>query len=264
VIDPTNHTYVLEQQYRNSSNLTDRIQIHQRFSTNPRSWPQWFFGLFEASADASILEIGCGNGTLWREGTEWIEPGWSITLADVSPGMLEDARSNLCDVPHAFEYRVADIQGLPFSDASFDAVIANFMLYHVADRDKSYREVIRVMRPGGRFYAATIGVGHMRQLEEAVCHIDSRAATNTPLSFSIDASAGELRKHFQHVQIHRRKDSLEVTDAEAIVRYAQSGRRKLNAEGDAELRRYVQAEIGARGAFHVEKAMGMFVCWNPA
>ena len=45
---------------------------------------------------------------------------------------------------------VADVQDLPFPDASFDAVIANHMLFHVEDRPRALGEIVRVLRPDGR------------------------------------------------------------------------------------------------------------------
>jgi ubiquinone/menaquinone biosynthesis C-methylase UbiE len=73
-----------------------------------------------------VLEVGCGDGNIWRENLDRIPPGWRLTLTDFSPGMVDAARAVLGD---RAEYAVADVQELPFSDASFDAVIANHMLF---------------------------------------------------------------------------------------------------------------------------------------
>ena len=63
--------------------------------------------------------------------------------------------------------RVADAMDLPFEDASFDAVVAMWMLYHVPDLDVALAEVRRVLRPGGLFVAVTNGDAHMAGLLRA-------------------------------------------------------------------------------------------------
>ena len=55
---------------------------------------------------------------------------------------------------------VIDAQSIPFARWSFDAVIANSMLYHVPDRARALAEIQRILKPSGRFYASTIGEQH--------------------------------------------------------------------------------------------------------
>jgi ubiquinone/menaquinone biosynthesis C-methylase UbiE len=61
---------------------------------------------------------------------------------------------------------VADAAWIPLADGSMDAVIANHMLYHVSDRRRALAEIHRLLRPGGRLYATTNGLGHMAELRE--------------------------------------------------------------------------------------------------
>ena len=51
--------------------------------------------------------------------------------------------------------RVGDVQALPFEDASFDTVVAAWMLYHVPDLDRGLAEIARVLCPGGQLVAVT-------------------------------------------------------------------------------------------------------------
>ena len=64
----------------------------------------------------------------------------------------------------AFTFAVLDAQALTYPAGAFDAVIANHMLYHVADKARAFAELRRVLVPGGRLYAATNGTDHMREL----------------------------------------------------------------------------------------------------
>jgi ubiquinone/menaquinone biosynthesis C-methylase UbiE len=157
--------YLKNDQYRDSSNLDARASIHQRFSTNSYGWFRWVFDvLVKLPENARILELGCGNGLLWKENASRIPAGWNITLSDFSSGMLDAAWRNLVVTGHAFQFKEIDAQSIPYEDETFDAVIANHMLYHVPDRPKGIAEIRRVLKPGGCLFATTVGKDHMQEM----------------------------------------------------------------------------------------------------
>jgi SAM-dependent methyltransferase len=156
---------LVREQYATDANLRARIELHERFSTSPLSYPRWVFDGYDFGAEADVLEVGCGNGLIWRENLDRIPDGWRLMLTDLSPGMVETVRNAFGD---RAEYAVADAQELPFADGSFDAVIANHMLFHVPDRPRALAEIARVLRPGAAFRATTIGLDHLRRLRELV------------------------------------------------------------------------------------------------
>lgn len=116
----------LQEQYRTNANLRARIDLHERFSTSAISYPRWVFDGYAFSDEADVLEVGCGDGNIWRENLDRIPDGWRLILSDLSSGMVEAARGAIGD---RAEYVVADVQELPFADGSFDGVIANHMLF---------------------------------------------------------------------------------------------------------------------------------------
>ncbi|MEZ4608117.1 MAG: class I SAM-dependent methyltransferase [Deinococcales bacterium] len=79
-------------------------------------------------------------------------------------------RGNVGDLPanlqslKGVEFLQIDAEEIPFADNSFDAVIANHMLYHVADRPKALGEIARVLKANGKLYATTVGERHMGEL----------------------------------------------------------------------------------------------------
>src|SRR5688572_29593385 len=134
----TDRQYLTKDQYKDAGNLNARIELHRRFSTNPYGWFNWVFDtLVQLPPDAKILELGCGSAELWMNIADKIPANWDITLSDLSQGMLDAARSNLAVIRGNFKFEQIDAQSIPHKDASFDAVIANHMLYHVPQRPKA-------------------------------------------------------------------------------------------------------------------------------
>jgi ubiquinone/menaquinone biosynthesis C-methylase UbiE len=255
--------YLRTEQYRDSSNLNARIGLHERFSTNPHGWHRWVFDQLALAPDARILELGCGPGTLWAENRERIPPGWQMVLTDLSAGMIDEAGRALDGRPRRISFAVADAQAIPFATTSLDVVIANHMIYHVPDRAQALAEIRRVLRPGGRLYATTVGVDHMRELHRwlrAIApHLTPEATGGNP--FNLENGREQLAPWFSRVTRHLYEDALVVTEAEPLIAYLRSGRYQSVLIGDrlAELTRSVEQEIAESGAVRITKASGMFV-----
>ncbi len=250
-------------QYRTDGNLRKRLDLHRRFSTNANGWHRWVFDRFDLPADAHVLELGCGPGSLWRENRDRIAPGWRITLSDASPGMCASARDELRDVASIVSFEVIDAVSIPHADGAFDAVIANHMLYHVPDRAAALGEIRRVLRPGGRLYAATNGERHMWELDELIrAQAPELVATNVADRFGLENGLAQLTPWFAGVDRHDYADSLEVTQAGPLLDYALAmpGAERLTDGQRDRLRRAVTDAIARTGAFHVRKEVGMFRC----
>jgi ubiquinone/menaquinone biosynthesis C-methylase UbiE len=99
------------------------------------------------------LELGCGTGffmiNLVLGGV--IEQGH---VTDLSQGMVDVALRNASSAGIALEGRMADAESIPYPDDSFDLVVGHAVLHHIPDLDVAMREVLRVLRPGGRFVFA--------------------------------------------------------------------------------------------------------------
>jgi ubiquinone/menaquinone biosynthesis C-methylase UbiE len=254
---------VLLHQYRDATNLNARVQLHERFSTNRYGWHRWVFDQLAIPPNGQVLEVGCGPGLLWQQNLGRIPHDWEITLGDLSPGMLDDARRNLANVGRSFQFRQVDAQQIPFPDASFDAVIANHMLYHVPDRDRALGKIRRVLRPDGRFYAATNGKKHLQGAWELM----SRAGFNRferPFlgdAFSLENGAEQIGRHFPRVDLRRYDDALVVTEVDPLIAYVVSGIAEPEREADKleRLAEILEEEIRCRGAVRIAKETGIFI-----
>jgi SAM-dependent methyltransferase len=242
----------LQRQYATPDNLRARIALHACFSTNPH-WPEWLFERERPPAGARVLDLGCGPGTFWRDR---IEPSWTLTLADFSPGMIESARQELGD---RATYAVADAQALPFADDSFDVVIANHMLYHVPDRPRAFAEIRRVLVDGGSFHASTIGRGHLAELVALVPGWDDQRYTD---AFGLESGPEQLAPYFTDIRVERFEAELLVTDAEPVLAYIRSSERYA---GDdlAEARQTVETAIARDGAFAIATRPGVITARAP-
>ncbi|MCB9137269.1 MAG: class I SAM-dependent methyltransferase [Caldilineaceae bacterium] len=135
-----------------SAYLTDEgLQPDRCEMYGPWSPPEEELGLLGNVAGRDILEIGCGAGqcsiALARQGAR-------VTGLDISPNQLAVARDNA-------RHARADItwlqsraeQMIELTDATFDLILAAYVLPYVADLPKAFREMARVLRPGGRLIA---------------------------------------------------------------------------------------------------------------
>jgi SAM-dependent methyltransferase len=133
-----------------------------------------------------VLEVGCGTGAFAARLADEL-PGVALLAVDQSPRMVELTRER--GVPA----QVQDVQHLLAPDASYDVVLALWMLYHVPDLDRGLGELRRVLRPGGRLVAVTNGAEHVADLR--------REAGGAPAATTFSSENGEqaLRRHFETV-----------------------------------------------------------------
>jgi ubiquinone/menaquinone biosynthesis C-methylase UbiE len=100
-----------------------------------------------SQASGDVLEIALGTGRNLR----FYPPNVRLTGIELSPAMLELARSEAADVGRDADLRVGDAQALEFTDESFDTVTCTLGLCTIPDDRAAVAEVWRVLRPGGRF-----------------------------------------------------------------------------------------------------------------
>ncbi|MFN2227245.1 MAG: class I SAM-dependent methyltransferase [Anaerolineae bacterium] len=263
MVDLADKEFVADQ-YRTAGNLNARITLHQRFSTNRYGWQRWIFDQFHFPDRARILELACGTGDLWLENKHRISAGWRVTLSDLSPGMVEQARQRLEPLGHPFQFDVIDAQSIPFDSHSLDGVIANHMLYHVPDRERALSEIARVLKPGGRFYTSTIGGAHLQEIRDLLTrfHADLSMWGERPTdSFTLENGAAQLEHHFGEVALDRYDDILLVTEPEALVDYIFSGRLEMGEDQRQAFAAFVHEEFRRLGGFYITKDSGLFTCY---
>ncbi len=256
--------YLKYDQYKDASRLSARAYLHSAFSRNPYGWFKWLFDLYRIPPQARILELGAGAGWLWLGNRERIPAGWQITLSDFSAGMLDEQRRTLAPVAHEFRFEEIDAQAIPYPDASFDAVIANHMLYHVPDRAQAIAEMRRVLKPSGTLYAATNGERHLQEIHQLMRRFGFQpeewlGGFVSVRGFTLENAADQLRAQFEQVEVLRYDDTIEISEAEPLVNYILSYPIQLSDERIAELRAYIEGEIAREGKMEITKDMGVAI-----
>ena len=258
----TDQQYLKTDQYRDSSNLDARVEIHRRFSTNSYGWMNWVFDhIFALPVNAKILELGCGPAYLWKENASRIPSAWDITLSDLSSGMLDSAWRNLVVTGRAYNFKEIDAQSIPFADETFDAVIANHMLYHVPDKAKALTEIKRVLKTGARFFATTVGDNHLKEITNWFRQIHKSEVWDSFANlFTLENGLAQLQPFFPNVTLSRYVDSLHVTELEPLVAYFRSGVRagELSDEEFAKLQIDLEKELKEKGRIFITKDSGLF------
>ena len=96
---------------------------------------------------ARVLDVAAGNGNATLAAARrWCD----VTSTDYVSSLLESGRARALAEGHTIEFQEADAENLPFSDASFDAVMSTFGVMFTPNQDKAASELARVCKPGGR------------------------------------------------------------------------------------------------------------------
>ncbi len=253
-----NDISVVKQQYATANNLGTRISFHDTYSTNKLGFGNWIFSNYRIDNGAKVLELGCGTGDMWKDKESVICTCSKIILSDFSEGMVATTRDNIGSYDN-IEYKVLDIQDIPYEDATFDIVIANMMLYHVPDIDKGLMEVRRVLKREGRFYCATYGEhGIIEYLSKILSAYG--VEDNINKNFTLQNGYEILSKIFSKVEKKEYIDSLAVTNIDDMVDYiySLSSMTSLNSV-PKQVINDILTENTIDGVLNVPKEYGMFI-----
>ena len=258
IMSNINNMSIVKQQYANANNLNTRISIHDKYSTNKMGFGNWIVSNYRIDKGMKVLELGCGTGDMWKNREGLIKLCSKLILSDFSEGMLSTTKNNIGECNNV-DYKVIDIQEIPFENETFDVVIANMMLYHVPDIDKGLAEVRRVLKRGGLFYCATYGEhGIIEYLSKILSAYG--VEDNINKNFTLQNGYEILSKTFSRVEKLGYIDSLAVTNIDDMVEYiySLSSMTSLNSV-PRQVIKEILIDNTTNGILNVPKEYGMFI-----
>lgn len=115
-----------------------------------RLWRAKAVRMLKEARTAAILDVATGTGDLAMMLMDKLNPD-SLTGIDLSPNMISRAitKARNAGFEHRTTFQVADCLALPFDTSSFDCVTVAYGVRNFEHLDQGYREMLRVLRPGG-------------------------------------------------------------------------------------------------------------------
>jgi SAM-dependent methyltransferase len=175
----------------------------------------WRRELWAGVRGERLLELGIGTG----KNLPFHPAGADVTGVDISEGMLRIARKRAAAEGCPVDLVRADVQELPFDDASFDVVVATFLFCSVPEPVCGLREAMRVLRPGGRIVLLEHVLSEKRGLRTLMRWLDPLPAhlwgahIDRPTAQHVEAAG------FERIQIDNRLlDVVQLIDARAPSR----------------------------------------------
>ena len=107
-------------------------------------------GRVAARDPGKVLELAAGTGIVTRQLRDVLPDDCHLLATDLNEPMLDQARRKFGE-RDVVQFQSADATNLPFDDDSFDVVACQFGVMFFPDKDQSYRDVLRVLKPGGRY-----------------------------------------------------------------------------------------------------------------
>ncbi len=246
-------------------NLKNRLNIYDKYSPSGNNWKQWLFSRISINDGDNVLELGCGNGELWKKNIEKLNCNCSLKLSDFSPEMLEGAKNNLKDIEHDIEFEAINIEEIPYNDNSFDVIICEHAAYLLHDIEKGLSEIQRVLKPNGTAYITLVSTSHFSELEKIINDYKNYKMGGRDRIFrlSIENARPTIEKYFEVKGFEAKEEELLVDDSGYLVNYVVScgdaSLKKLTINEKNRLDMHLKKMINEKKHISITNKNGLFI-----
>jgi malonyl-CoA O-methyltransferase len=171
-VTPFDHSLIRESFHRHASEYDTRVVVQKRVTARLAALLD-----AEVASPRRLLDVGCGTGNLLALLRARYASA-ELTGLDLAPGMLASAREKLGDDPLVTLVE-GDAERLLFPADSFDVVVSTSTYQWLDDLPAAFRQVFRVLRPGGLFRFALFSEGTLRELRDSYAEAE-RSCGFTP------------------------------------------------------------------------------------
>ncbi|MET1256910.1 malonyl-ACP O-methyltransferase BioC [Aliikangiella maris] len=147
-----------------------------------------------------ILDAGCGTGFCTRHLRDQFKRA-KVCGIDLAPGMIAQAATQQ-RLFRKIDYQVADIDLLPFADNTFDLVFSSLAIQWSLDLNQTFRELNRVLKPGGLLIFSTLGPDTLMELKQSWQAVDEYVHVNQFIDMH-DVGDVVFNQHFENVVMDR-------------------------------------------------------------
>lgn len=203
--------------------IETRVRLYD-YSTGKQTFFQWQAGMLPSLSGKRVLELGAGNGRLWKD----LLPRWrdcELCLTDIAEDVLDAAKTNLepfASLTDGLTFEALDFNHLPYADNSFDIVIANHNLYYASDVSDVLKSIYRVLKPGGQLICSTIGQDHLHELAGMLRQKQSDlpwGAEGWADKFGLENGYALLTQYFEQVDQFEYDNNLHVNAIDPVMEY---------------------------------------------
>ena len=253
----------IKKQYEDSTNIEARISLHNLYSHNTLPWFCFIFDNCKLKENMRVLELGCGDGSMWLTNYDKLPNNIEITMSDISIGMLKDIDNKLKN-DKRFKFKVIDASNIKEESYYYDVVIANHVLFYLDDIDSCLIDIKRILKDNGIFVSSTYSREHMKEINMLVKEFDERIELSKNKLYEVygkENGKSILSKQFNDIKWIDYKDELLISDPNMLIRYILSCHGNQNryiVDKFKDFKNFVLKKC--QNNFKVTKDAGIFIC----
>jgi SAM-dependent methyltransferase len=250
--------------------IETRVRLYD-YSTGKQTFFQWQAGMLPSVEGKAVLELGCGNGAIWRE----LLVRWKqcrLKLTDIADDVLRAAETGLEpfeSMTDGISFEAVDFNNLPYDDESFDIVIANHNLFYAQDVSAVLEKIERLIRPGGMVICSTIGKDHLHELVSLLRHHKTDlpwGAEEWADRFGLENGAQLLMQHFNHVDQFEYDNNLHVNSVDPVMSYLRKTMKGALCDwvkqNDTLVQSILSEQMTSKGYFRLTPHSGFFTAYK--